>query len=65
MMSEKDKDGTNSYVGYCIDLLNELPKKLRFTYELYLSPDGLHGVETESGVWDGVVGELVSKVCKN
>ena len=61
-MAEKQKDGTISYHGYCIDLLNELAKMLHFTFEIYPTPDGLYGSETENGTWDGVIGELVNKV---
>ena len=52
-MAEKQKDGTISYHGYCIDLLNELAKMLHFTFEIYPTPDGLYGSETENGTWDG------------
>lgn len=62
-MREKLKDGTTSYQGFCIDLLNELTEKLHFTYEIYLSPDRKYGAETENGTWNGMIGELVKKVC--
>ena len=62
VMTEKQKDGTNSYNGYCIDLLNELAKMLHFTFEIYPTPDGLYGSETENGTWNGMIGELVNEV---
>ena len=31
-------------------------------YELYDVPDGLFGVETEDGQWNGMVGEVQRKV---
>ena len=62
IMRKMRKDGSISYRGFCIDLLNELARKLKFTYEIYPSPDGLYGAETENGTWNGMVGELVSKV---
>ena len=62
IMRKMRKDGSISYRGYCIDLLNELARMLKFTYEIYPSPDGLYGAETENGTWNGMVGELVSKV---
>ena len=64
-MSGKDKYGTISYHGYCIDLLIELAKTLHFTYEIYLSPDGEYGAKTGNGAWNGMVGELIDKVCKS
>ena len=63
-MMKKQHDGTDKYEGYCIDLLNELAKKLHFTYDIYLSPDGLYGAETENGTWNGMIAELVNKVCE-
>jgi len=62
-MRVKNKDGTSRYSGYCIDLLNELAKNLHFTYEIYPSPDGKYGAKTENGTWNGMIGELVNKVC--
>lgn len=61
---KKQDGGIVWYEGYCIDLLEELAKILKFTYEIYPSPDGFYGAETENGTWDGMIGELISKVCK-
>ena len=58
----KEEDGDVSYKGYCIDILNELARSLKFTYEIYPSPDGKYGAEVEKGTWNGMIGELVSKV---
>ena len=55
-------DGTESFKGYCMDLLDELARILKFTYEVYTSPDGLYGAETENGSWNGMIGELIRKV---
>ncbi|XP_022787790.1 glutamate receptor 4-like isoform X1 [Stylophora pistillata] len=58
----KNEDGDFPYYeGYCIDLLDELAKRLKFTYEMYSSPDGMYGAELENGTWNGMVGELVGK----
>ena len=64
MMSKKHEHGNVSYEGYCIDLLNKLAEKLHFTYTIYPSPDGLYGAKTTNGTWNGIIGELVNKVCK-
>ena len=61
---KKQDGGSIWYEGYCIDLIEELAKLLKFTYEIYPSPDGFYGAETENGTWDGMIGELISKVCK-
>jgi len=51
--------------GYCIDLLRKLSEQIKFTYELYLVPDGLYGTHefTPNGTkrWNGLIGELVHK----
>lgn len=62
VMEKRDKDGSITYTGYCIRLLNELARNLKFTYEIYPSPDGLYGAETENGTWNGLIGELINKV---
>ena len=64
LMMKKQHDGTVTYEGYCIDLFKELAKKLHFTYDIYPSPDGLYGAETENGTWNGLIAELINKVCE-
>ncbi|KAL9962102.1 hypothetical protein ACROYT_G031174 [Oculina patagonica] len=61
VMKTKQVDGSFLYEGYCIDLLNELARNFKFTYEIYPSPDGLYGAETKNGTWNGMIGELISK----
>ena len=61
-MKENNEDGSYSYEGYCIDLLNELARNLKFTYEIYVSPDGMYGAELENGTWNGMIGEIVNEV---
>ena len=63
IMKTKQGNGTITYEGYCINLLNELARVLKFTYEIYYSPDGMFGGLNENGTWNGMIGELVSKVC--
>ena len=62
MMSRKKENGEVFYTGYCIDLLNELVRNLKFTYEIYFTPDGFYGAETDNGTWNGIIGELLYKV---
>ncbi|RMX49451.1 hypothetical protein pdam_00013352 [Pocillopora damicornis] len=61
MMSRKKENGEVFYTGYCIDLLNELVRNLKFTYEIYFTPDGFYGAETDNGTWNGIIGELLYK----
>lgn len=62
MTRKQEEDGTISYEGFCIDLFKELAKILRFSYEIYVSPDGQYGGITENDTWNGMMGELVNRV---
>jgi ionotropic glutamate receptor len=55
--------GNTSFDGYCMDLLHEIQNILKFDYELYPSPDGLVGSMDDKGNWNGIVKELMEKVC--
>ena len=55
------KEG-GKYVGYCIDLLEELKKLMKFEYELMEAPDGQYGRMNEQAEWNGMVKELMDKV---
>lgn len=59
--------------GYCIDLLRALAKRVNFTYDIALSPDGQFGHyvlknQTTGGIvtgvkkeWTGLIGEVVNE----
>ncbi|PFX17107.1 Glutamate receptor ionotropic, kainate 3, partial [Stylophora pistillata] len=64
VMKRKKNDGELFYEGYCIDLLNELARNLKFTYEIYTSPDGKYGAEMEDGTWNGAIGEIINENAK-
>lgn len=54
----------NEVQGYCLDLLDELQHQLGFSYRLYYDPMNAFGSRDEmTGLWIGMVGELVEKVC--
>ena len=58
-----DTDSGPGYEGFCIDLLNELRKKLQFEYDLELMET--FGDKKADGTWDGIIGELTRKVRLN
>ncbi|KAK3583442.1 hypothetical protein CHS0354_025574 [Potamilus streckersoni] len=53
-----DPNGTVSYGGMCIDLLEQLSYTLNFTYNLVEPPDGVFGSVSPDGRWNGLVGQL-------
>ena len=63
VIAKKNKDGTFQFEGYCVDLINELAKILKFKYEFYPSPDGKYGARMEDATWDGMVREILDGVC--
>ena len=48
--------------GFIIDLLDEVSKMLRFKYSLHLVKDGEYGHRQSDGTWDGMIGELQTRV---
>lgn len=47
-------------MGYCIDFLDKLQEKLKFSYDIYLVPDGNYGSQDSiSKEWNGMVKELL------
>lgn len=75
LFNATDGSMANDYCcrGYCIDLLRALAKRINFTYDLALSPDGQFGhyvlknVSSSKGsigvkkVWTGLIGEVVGE----
>lgn len=56
--------GNDKFEGFCIDLLKTVADSLGFQYELYLVPDAKFGAADGDGNWNGLVRELMDKVCK-
>jgi ABC-type amino acid transport substrate-binding protein len=59
------KPGTNEtsspvYVGYEIDLIKELARRLDFDYQLIVRSDKQHGIKLSDGGFNGVIGDVVS-----
>ena len=61
MLTNNTDKNLMTYEGYCIDVLDQLASELKFTYEIEAFPNGTYGAEV-NGQWDGLIGELVSKV---
>ncbi|CAM1321855.1 Uncharacterised protein g7909 [Pycnogonum litorale] len=56
---EVDKDGKPVYEGYCIELLRRIAQEMHFDFTVKFPADGLYGVKSKNGTWDGVIGELM------
>ncbi|XP_044583719.1 uncharacterized protein LOC123264473 isoform X1 [Cotesia glomerata] len=56
------EDANNRVIaeGYCIDFIEELSKKMRFSYDLIVPKDGKFGEKSEDGSWNGLVGDLAN-----
>ena len=55
-------NGTLTYAGYCVDLLNDIQEILGFEYTIYEAPDGVYGRMDENMNWNGMIKELIDKV---
>lgn len=55
-----NEDG--GFRGYIPDLLDVLSDHLMFSYVLDFVPDGTFGFRRADGVWDGMIGQLVTDV---
>ena len=55
-----EEDG--KFRGFCIDILDEIAKKMNFRYEIYRVADNQFGSEDENGTWNGMIRELIDKV---
>ena len=59
-----DSNDLNAHFkGFCIDLLKEIAKVLKFDYTIKLVDDGKYGAPVgPNGEWNGMVGELIDMV---
>lgn len=63
MVAENILGQPKRYKGFSIDVLDALSKNLGFKYEIYQSPDGKYGQQLHNSSWNGMIGELINKVC--
>ena len=59
------KNDSSGYEGYCIDLIDELKLLMGFEYEIFEAEDNVYGSMNENMEWNGLIKELVDRVCKN
>ncbi|KAG1662347.1 Glutamate receptor ionotropic, kainate 2 [Nymphon striatum] len=58
--SATELTGNARYEGYCIDLLDEIAKKLKFKFEIHINEEKKPGKkDNKTGKWNGMIGELM------
>ena len=62
-LDDPNLTGNDRYEGFCVDLLKNISYMLGFNYTIKLVDDDKYGApDSETGVWNGMVGELIDKV---
>ena len=59
----KTTNSSRRYEGYLIDLIEKIAEDLKFEYELYEVPDEQFGAMDDNGEWNGLIRELIDRVC--
>lgn len=62
MVAENILGQPKRYKGFSVDVLDALAKILGFKYDMYQVGDGKYGTALPNGSWNGMIGELISKV---
>ena len=62
MVAENILGQPKRYKGFSIDVLDALAKILGFKYDIYQVADSKYGSPLPNGSWNGMIGELISKV---
>ena len=53
----------DEFMGYCIDMLNELQDTIGFRTKISLVKDGVYGnLDPETKKWNGMIRELIDQV---
>ena len=62
MIPHTNADGTVTFKGFLVDLIERLAYMTDFDYTLSPVPDGYFGSNVNGTHWNGVIGELQSQV---
>lgn len=57
-----DAEGNAKFEGFIPELLERISDKLSLDYDLVKVPDGKYGQEQRTGVWNGMIGQVVTQV---
>lgn len=59
-------EGNAQFEGFGIELIDELSKKLGFSYTFYLQPDNKYGgLDPKTGEWNGMLREIIDNVSES
>ncbi|XP_077522313.1 ionotropic receptor 25a [Amblyomma americanum] len=62
IVKKNTSGGEDQFEGYCIDLIDEIKKILKFEYTIYEVQDKMFGsINTTTKQWNGMIRELVDK----
>ena len=53
-------EGNQKYIGFCVQMLEQIARMCNFTYTIKPVDDGYHGAIV-NGKWNGIVSELIDK----
>ena len=56
------QQGNDRFEGFCVDLIEEISKLLKFNYTFSVVADGSYGSKNDKGEWNGMVRELLDHV---
>lgn len=61
-MVVKDAEGRPKLTGYCVQMIEEMARRMNFDYEILLPTDNSedYGYRQPDGTWSGVIGDLVN-----
>lgn len=62
MYNDSTLNGNDRFHGFLKELLDRLKKDLDFEYIIHEVSDKAYGVQQADGSWNGMLGELITKV---
>ncbi|CAI2736644.1 unnamed protein product [Schistosoma spindalis] len=53
--------GQNKWTGYCVEVFEEIARRLNIDYEFVEQTDGDYGTRLQNGLWSGMIGQVSRK----
>nr|QHA94732.1 ionotropic receptor 25a [Pardosa pseudoannulata] len=61
IVKNEDENGTITFTGYCVELLDEIKNILNFEYTIFETADKKFGTMNDKLEWDGMMRDLIDK----